>query len=311
MSDNPAFDDLLRRARAASDVHDRKTLLGQAYELARQAHHAASPHPSCPNPISSLPPACVLYLRRLDILEVEPSYFPHSNLAMQINRWFDLMEELYQTQKIEQKPPLRPLLIPTNNTDSNLPCLDPARKIAGDILDWCTTVTWKDKTSETRTAVPPEKAPTSHGAEGNAKEVGEGVADRLATPVTVSPPSATPRTPKVYLCSWRDILTALGLKNNAADQSTVKKLQKEYDGPIALPPKGGQPKVEHAALLNWWNGLEALFQAKKDRERDIEATTSDQHAYGRTGEVAPDIGGAIKKRRSDQVPKRREGPKTS
>jgi hypothetical protein len=100
----------------------------------------------------------------------------------------------------------------------------------------------------------------------------------------------------VYLFSWRDILDALEMKNDDESQRRVRDLNKKFDGPINLPKKGGQPKVNKEKLLAWWNRLEELWETKEGG-RNAEATTESRHNYGRTGEVIPDIGGHVKKRR--------------
>ena len=123
--------------------------------------------------------------------------------------------------------------------------------------------------------------------------------------------STKPPPPKVYFTSWRELLLALDLKNTAEMQNKVRSLNKSHDGPIVLPRKGSQPKVERSVLLEWWNGLQDRFEVIRGRESDAAATTQNQHAHGKSGIVVPDIGGSIKKRRSDKVTKPREGPKTS
>jgi len=74
-------------------------------------------------------------------------------------------------------------------------------------------------------------------------------------------------------------------------------LNQRYGGPIQTGRKGGQPRVDLAELLSWWNGLADQVQHAIDRERDAAATLLDQHNYGRAGRVAPSIAGSIKSRR--------------
>jgi hypothetical protein len=64
------------------------------------------------------------------------------------------------------------------------------------------------------------------------------------------PPGQAPVPPPTqYLMSWRVILDAVGMRNAPEHQRNVSKLNKQYDGPIALPAKGGQPKVAEFRLL--------------------------------------------------------------
>lgn len=102
------------------------------------------------------------------------------------------------------------------------------------------------------------------------------------------------------LTSWREVLIALRLRNNKEDQSKVKKLNKDNAGPIVIQGQGHQPKVNKAKLIEWWNGLEQMFEDGKQRQRDAQATTAEQHAYGKTGTVVPDIVGEVRKRRKDR-----------
>ncbi len=104
---------------------------------------------------------------------------------------------------------------------------------------------------------------------------------------------------KSYLTDWRAILVALQYKDNRENQRKVRKLNKDYAGPIIIGQKGAQPKVEKAELLEWWNGLERQWQDSQQRQRDAKATVSNQHDFGRTGTVVPDIAGGVQKRRSD------------
>ncbi len=115
-------------------------------------------------------------------------------------------------------------------------------------------------------------------------------------------PLDAPSSPVNLLASWREILVALGLRNNREDKSKVSRLNKTYGGPIAIPGMGKQPLVEKPALLKWWSGLAAKVQAEQDRRRDAAATASRRYNYGREGEVAPDISGNVKQRRSDRNP---------
>jgi hypothetical protein len=101
-----------------------------------------------------------------------------------------------------------------------------------------------------------------------------------------------------YLTSWREILIALGMRNDREDREKVRNLNTHYAGPIAIPKRGAQPKVDQEKLIAWWNGLEAQWTAGYQRGRDAKATAEVQLPYGREGIMAPEIGG-VKKRRKD------------
>jgi len=88
------------------------------------------------------------------------------------------------------------------------------------------------------------------------------------------------------------------MKHNDTNRNKVRKLIRDYDGPIALPPKGGQPEVMKAKLLNWWDGLEKRFEEKRQAQADANATLREQCDYGKDGKVLPGISGHVKKRRT-------------
>ena len=106
--------------------------------------------------------------------------------------------------------------------------------------------------------------------------------------------------PPTYLANWREILVALGMKDNQEDRQTVGRLNKSYAGPIATPGQGRQPFAEKTGLLEWWAGLDAKVQAEQDRNRDATASVSSGHPFGRGGQVVPDISGGVQKRRRDR-----------
>jgi hypothetical protein len=144
------------------------------------------------------------------------------------------------------------------------------------------------------TAVPanPQPAPPANTADGTNDRLPVQAVDALTT--------AAQSPPNQYLLSWRDILDALEQKNNAENQRNVRKLNEQYEGPIVLPRKGGQPKVSRDRLLTWWNRLEERFRDIGQREADARATLQARHRYGKDGEVLPDISGGIKKRRGKE-----------
>jgi hypothetical protein len=108
--------------------------------------------------------------------------------------------------------------------------------------------------------------------------------------------STPARSPATYLLSWRQILDAVGLKNNDGNRRNVRDLNERYQGPIIPPPQGGQPRANKTKLLEWWNGLEIRWETEGSG-LNTEATIEARHAYGKTGEVVPHIEGYVKKKR--------------
>jgi hypothetical protein len=113
------------------------------------------------------------------------------------------------------------------------------------------------------------------------------------------PPVVTgPLVPTRYLMSWREIIDALGLKNNEESRRQVRQLNQHYQGPIVLPTsRGKQPKVNKDKLLSWWNGLEQRFCESEKKQADAHATVQAQHGFGRNGTVVPEIAGHVRNRR--------------
>jgi hypothetical protein len=117
-------------------------------------------------------------------------------------------------------------------------------------------------------------------------------------------------SPKQYLLNWREILDALSLPNNEENRGRVRALAELRGGPISLPRKGGQPKVEKTKLIEWWNDLEHRFDESAQRICDRNATVETTHNYGRDATVAPEIQGGVKRRRQTSQ-KVQKGPETS
>ena len=115
-------------------------------------------------------------------------------------------------------------------------------------------------------------------------------------------PLPMPTSPKEYLVNWSDILIALKMRNNPEDKQKVERLNETYNGPIMKPGQGKQPIADKVKLLEWWNNLDKLVESQMDRARDARLTVQDTHAYGREGEVVPEISGQVKKRRQDRQP---------
>jgi hypothetical protein len=103
--------------------------------------------------------------------------------------------------------------------------------------------------------------------------------------------------PKEYLWSWREILDALGLKNDQQFQRLVRNLNEEHEGPIILPNRrGAQARVNKAKLLDWWDRLEILWETGGGGANTA-ATVANQHLYGRNGTVVPGIAGHVAARK--------------
>ena len=109
-----------------------------------------------------------------------------------------------------------------------------------------------------------------------------------------------PPNPKEYLTNWREILITLGHKSNDEDRDKVRSLNKQYNGPIVIPGRGSQPRVEKTTLLKWWNDLEIMFQDQANQKEGTRLAAESQHDYGRDGVVAPELSGEVKSRRSDR-----------
>lgn len=110
-------------------------------------------------------------------------------------------------------------------------------------------------------------------------------------------PNGEARLP-LYCVNWAEILAALNLKR--ADKDKVRKLNEEHGGPIILPQKGGQPKVERGKLLSWWVGIEQLWEEQRQRQLNRDSTLEAAHRYGREAIVLPEISGSMKRRRKDR-----------
>ena len=99
-----------------------------------------------------------------------------------------------------------------------------------------------------------------------------------------------------YLKNWREILAALDRKNNRAEKRFVAALNRQFAGPIVLPGRGGQPKVEKNRLIAWWNHLEILWETL-GRGENTEANVAAQYKHGRNEVVFPEISGHVKRKR--------------
>jgi hypothetical protein len=66
------------------------------------------------------------------------------------------------------------------------------------------------------------------------------------------------------LLSWSAILGVLKLpvsgRRGKAARRLVRRLVRDYKGPVALPTRGRQPRTERARLLAWWHQIDAIIQ---------------------------------------------------
>jgi hypothetical protein len=120
---------------------------------------------------------------------------------------------------------------------------------------------------------------------------------RLPPDPLVRTDGQVPGKPNVYLLNWDEVLRALDLKNDSRNRKVVTDLVKRHAGPLKLPGKGGQPKGEYSALIEWWNGLKQRFEEVEQRKQNQDETLKEAHLFGRGGTVFPQIGGAEKRRR--------------
>jgi hypothetical protein len=134
---------------------------------------------------------------------------------------------------------------------------------------------------------------------------------------TVEPPPAPPARPFIPLCGWADIFEALNKEAgearwdaaNETHRRRIEGMNDKFGGPIVFTrKKGAQPSVDRDALLDWWRRTRDEFIRKtEDAEAAAEqgATSASltaglTHKFGRTGVVAPDLGGHIKGRRPEK-----------
>ena len=109
---------------------------------------------------------------------------------------------------------------------------------------------------------------------------------------------------KQLLHGWRAIDEALGLSRSYPNMNYDERrrklayLNRRFGGPIKAGGKGRQPVVNRSELIAWWNSLEDQVEDQKARIRDKQATLQSRHQYGRAAQVAPDLGGSVKRRKS-------------
>ncbi|MGQ0634222.1 MAG: hypothetical protein ACT4QC_06415 [Planctomycetaceae bacterium] len=123
---------------------------------------------------------------------------------------------------------------------------------------------------------------------------------RLSAPGANRPMTASgvPPAPMKLLTSWREILAVLGMDVSKENRTKVKRLNERFGGPIPKPAQGGQPIVDKAALIDWWNKLQILQQDLENQREGAILTAQDQFAFGRSATIVPELGGQVKKRRT-------------
>ncbi|MDX1963226.1 MAG: hypothetical protein SFX18_08740 [Pirellulales bacterium] len=115
---------------------------------------------------------------------------------------------------------------------------------------------------------------------------------------------ASDKPPKQWLFNFAEILDAVGMKANPENQRRIKQLNTSYNGPIIFGQKGQPPKCDKARLLEWWDNLEVEFTKSEHKPASLQAVGEETYCYGRTGKVAPVIGGSIRKRKVPKGAKR-------
>jgi hypothetical protein len=113
-----------------------------------------------------------------------------------------------------------------------------------------------------------------------------------AQPVGTLPAQSDRAKPIDWLTNWQSIAVALERQNTKSTRQTIRRLNNSFDGPIRLPQQWGQPRVDRAKLIAWWNGLEQMTDERRQRQRDSQATVEEQHPFGRDGMVAPGVSGS-------------------
>jgi hypothetical protein len=171
---------------------------------------------------------------------------------------------------------------------------DAAPILHGEVLDW---LQWRLE-REIRDMEPALPAASAQITQVPAPDEGEGV---MLTP---TPAAVSPESIKQLLHGWQAIVKALGLAQTYPGMKYEERrrklvyLNRRFNGPIKSRGKGNQPVVNRSDLIAWWNSLEKQAEDAQARIRDKKATLQSHHRYGRTAQVAPDIGGSVRHRKS-------------
>lgn len=104
-------------------------------------------------------------------------------------------------------------------------------------------------------------------------------------------------TAKEYLKGYSEILNAVGMKLH--QKETFITLAKDHDAPINWPEgRGKRPEAERGELVRWWESVFETLEARRKSDRDRKLSASESYDYGKSGKVAPEIGGEIRSRNS-------------
>ena len=119
----------------------------------------------------------------------------------------------------------------------------------------------------------------------------------LGTPGDVRQPVAEGKLPD-YVFGYADILTTIGVKPiDKSNKGRVKRLNEKHNGPIIIGDSS-PPKAERVKLIEWWRGMEAMWQSQQDSQANKAATVAEQYQHGRDATVVPGIDGHVKKNRA-------------
>jgi hypothetical protein len=161
-----------------------------------------------------------------------------------------------------------------------------------------TPPTEEDEEAAVETSGGSERTPMA--ATGSEEDGNDGKPHGKAEGETTSATSPTPTggdaTPRTYLTNWREIMDCLHQINNDEKRRFVTEMNRIYGGPIKLPSRGGQPKVDKAKLLEWWNGLESQWETQ-GRGENAAGSVEEQYKYGKNETVVPEIRGHVQKRK--------------
>ncbi len=92
-------------------------------------------------------------------------------------------------------------------------------------------------------------------------------------------------------------------KNNPADQKRLRDTHERFPSPITFPGvQGAQPHADRGLLLHWYAGIKKKLNEsdaiRKQQEESAMTGVGDTYQHGRDAVVAPEINGAVKRRRS-------------
>jgi hypothetical protein len=113
-----------------------------------------------------------------------------------------------------------------------------------------------------------------------------------------SPPTVAVRgKPPEYLTSYREICKAVG--RDASDVELIKRLNRQYGGPIQPGKKGKRPFVVKSEFLAWWETLAERMNASDSAGESQQKPTAGVKIGKDTIQTFPEESMHEKKRRSD------------